>query len=355
MGTVHNSTPDVSRPPSLTLREIVAKLGGEAVGEVAAPLTGVATLDSAGPGDIAFLANPKYRAKLAATRAGAVILGPGDRDAATMPRIVSENPYAYYARAVALFHPVAPVKPGIHPFAQVDGDANVDADAQIDAFAIVGARATIGKGARIGSHCVIGQHVIIGAGAVLNPRVTIYDGCRIGDRVIIHSGAVIGADGFGMARDAGRWIKIPQVGAVRIGDDVEIGANTTIDRGALDDTVIEEGAKLDNQIQVGHNCVIGAHTVIAGCTGISGSVTIGKQCMIGGGVGLVGHISICDHVTISGFSLITKSITEPGTYTSGLPFMPHSEWLRNAVHLRRLDKIAKAAAGREGPSGDDSE
>ncbi len=339
---------------ALTLREIVAKLGGEAVGEVAAPLTGAATLDSARPTQIAFLANPKYRSKLAATKAGAVILGPGDRDAGTMPRIVSENPYAYYARTVALFHPPEAVNPGIHPFAQVDGNANVDAGAEIDAFAVVGAGSTVGKGARIGSHCVIGKGVSIGEGTVINARVTIYDGCTIGAHVIVHSGAVIGADGFGMARDAGRWIKIPQVGAVRIGDDVEIGANTTIDRGALDDTVIEEGAKLDNQIQVGHNCVIGAHTVIAGCTGISGSVTIGKHCMIGGGVGLVGHISICDHVTISGFSLITKSITEPGTYTSGLPFMPHAEWLRNAVHLRRLDKIAKAA-GREGPSGDDSE
>jgi UDP-3-O-[3-hydroxymyristoyl] glucosamine N-acyltransferase len=354
MGTDHNSKPDVACPPKLTLREIVAKLGGEAVGEAGAPLTGVATLDSAGPGQIAFLANPKYRSKLASTRAGAVILGPGDRDAGTMPRIVSDNPYAYYARTVALFHPPAPLKPGIHPFAQVDADANVDAGSQIDAFAVVGPRATIGKGARIGSHCVIGSHVTIGAGTVLNARVTIYDGCTIGDRVIIHSGAVIGADGFGMAPDAGRWVKIPQVGAVRIGDDVEIGANTTIDRGALDDTVIEEGAKLDNQIQVGHNCVIGAHTVIAGCTGISGSVTIGKHCMIGGGVGLVGHLSICDRVTISGFSLITKSITEPGTYTSGLPFMPHSEWLRNAAQLRRLDKIAKAA-GKLAPSGDDSE
>jgi UDP-3-O-[3-hydroxymyristoyl] glucosamine N-acyltransferase len=337
---------------ALTLREIVAKLGGEAVGEVAAPLTGVATLDSAGPGQIAFLANPKYRAKLATTRAGAVILGPGDRDAGSMPRIVSENPYAYYARTVALFHPPTPTKPGIHPFAQVDAAANVDAYAQIDAFAVVAANASIGKGARIGSHCVIGKGVTIGADTVLNPRVTVYDGCQVGARVIIHSGAVIGADGFGMARDAGRWVKIPQVGAVRIGDDVEIGANTTIDRGALDDTVIEEGAKLDNQIQIGHNCVIGAHTVIAGCTGISGSVTLGKNCMIGGGVGLVGHIDICDNVTISGFSLITKSITEPGTYTSGLPFMPHAEWLRNAVHLRRLDKIAKAAGKA---TGDDSE
>ena len=334
----------------MKLADIVAKLGGEAVGEVSAPLKGVATLDSAGPGDIAFLANPKYRAKLASTRAGAVIVGPGDRDAATIPRIVSENPYAYYAKTVALFHPAPRVKGGIHPFAQIDGTANVDATAEIGPFVVIGPRSEVGAGASIGAHCVLGEKVLVGAGTRLHPRVTVYDGSSIGARCILHSGVVIGADGFGMAREAGRWLKIPQVGGVRIGDDVEIGANTTIDRGALDDTVIEEGVKLDNQIQVGHNVRIGAHTVIAGCTGISGSTTIGANCMIGGGVGLVGHISICDRVTISGFTLVTKSITEPGTYTSGLPFMPHAEWLRNAVHLRNLDRIARGA--RAETSGD---
>jgi UDP-3-O-[3-hydroxymyristoyl] glucosamine N-acyltransferase len=324
------------------LADIVAKLGGEAVGEVALPLTGVATLDSAGPGQIAFLANPKYRSKLSSTRAGAVILGPGDRDAASMPRIVSENPYAYYAKTVALFNPAAPVRPGIHPFAQIDGTANVDATAEIGPFVVIGARSEVGAGASIGAHCVLGEKVRIGAGTRLHPRVTVYDGCSIGERGVVHSGVVIGADGFGMAREAGRWLKIPQVGAVRIGNDVEIGANTTIDRGALDDTVIEEGVKLDNQIQVGHNVVIGAHTVIAGCCGISGSVTIGKHCLIGGGAGFVGHISICDHTSISAYSFITKSITQPGTYTSVMPFMPHAEWLRNTVYIRRLHKIARA-------------
>jgi UDP-3-O-[3-hydroxymyristoyl] glucosamine N-acyltransferase len=336
---------------ALSLREIVARLGGEAVGEAGAPLTGVATLDSAGPGQIAFLANPKYRAKLASTRAGAVILSPGDRDAASIPRIVADNPYAYYARTVALFHPAPKAQPGIHPFAQVDASAAVDAGAEIGAFAVVGARSLIAKGAVIGSHCVIGADVAVGEGTRLNPRVSVYDGCTIGARCVLHSGAVVGADGFGMAREAGHWLKIPQVGGVRIGDDVEVGANTTIDRGALDDTVIGEGVKLDNQIQVGHNCVIGAHTVIAGCTGISGSVTIGRNCMIGGGVGLVGHITLCDNVTVSGFSLITKSITEPGTYTSGLPFMPHAEWLRNAAQLRRLGDMARAL--RKESTGDD--
>ncbi|MBC8023771.1 MAG: UDP-3-O-(3-hydroxymyristoyl)glucosamine N-acyltransferase [Burkholderiales bacterium] len=324
------------------LRDIVAKLGGEAVGEVSAPITGVATLDSAGPGQIAFLANPKYRAKLATTRAAAVILGPGDRDAASIPRIVSENPYAYYAKTVALFNPPQAVRPGIHPFAQIEGSANVDATSEIGPFVVIGPGANVGAGASIGAHCVLGEGVRIGANTRLHPQVSIYSGCSIGDRCIVHSGVVIGADGFGMASEAGRWLKIPQVGAVRIGHDVEIGANTTIDRGALDDTVIEDGVKLDNQIQVGHNVVIGEHTVIAGCCGISGSVKIGKHCVIGGGVGFVGHISICDHTSISGYSFITKSITQPGTYTSGMPFMPHAEWLRNTTYVRRLYKTARS-------------
>jgi UDP-3-O-[3-hydroxymyristoyl] glucosamine N-acyltransferase len=313
----------------------------------------VATLDSAGPAQIAFLANPKYRGRLASTRAGAVILSRGDRDAASMPCIVSDNPYSYYARTVALFNPPPAIRPGIHPFAQIDATANVDAGAEIGPFVVIGAGSTIGRGAHVGAHCVLGANVSIGEDTRLNARVTLYDGCSVGARCVLHSGVVVGADGFGMARDDGRWLKIPQVGGVRIGDDVEIGANTTVDRGALDDTVIEDGVKLDNQIQIGHNCVIGAHTVIAGCTGISGSVTVGRDCMIGGGVGMVGHISICDRVTVSGFTLVTKSITEPGTYSSGFPVMPHADWLRNAVHLRRLDEMAKQL--RKKKAGDERE
>jgi len=327
--------------PAFKLVEIVARLGGEAVGEVAAPLEGVATLDSAGPRQIAFLANPRYRGRLATTRAGAVILGPGDRDAATMPCIVSDNPYAYYARTVVLFNPEEPWRPGIHPFAQIDGSANVDATAEIGPFVVIGPRTNIGAGVRIGAHATIGSGCSVGEGTRLYPRVSIYDGCSIGARCILHSGVVIGADGFGMARDAGAWVKIPQVGGVRIGNDVEVGANTTIDRGALDDTVVGDGVKLDNQIQIGHNCVIGAHTVIAGCTGISGSVTIGRDCLIGGAVGIVGHIEIADGITISGFTFVTKSILKPGTYTSGMPVMPHSEWLRNVAHLKHLGERAK--------------
>jgi len=333
---------------AFTLAEIVARLGGEAVGEVSAPLTGVATLDSAGPSQIAFLANPRYRGRVATTRAGAVILGPGDRDAGRMPRIVTDNPYAYYARAVGLFHPEPQPTPGTHPTAQVASSAKVAPGAEVGPYVVIGANASVGEGAVIGAHCVLGDGVAVGAGTRLYPRVTVYDRCTLGARCIVHSGVVIGSDGFGMAREEGRWLKIPQVGAVRIGDDVEIGANTAIDRGALDDTVIEEGVKLDNLIQVGHNCVIGAHTVIAGCTGLAGSVTIGRDCMIGGGVGIVGHLTICDRVTISGFSFVTKSITAPGTYTSGMPVMAHGEWLRNAAQLRHLDELARLVKKKAG-------
>jgi UDP-3-O-[3-hydroxymyristoyl] glucosamine N-acyltransferase len=192
----------------------------------------------------------------------------------------------------------------------------------------------------------------VGEDTLLHARVTIYHGCVVGARCILHSGSVVGADGFGMAPDAGRWVKIPQVGRAVLGDDVEVGANTTIDRGALSDTVVEEGVKIDNQVQVAHNCRIGAHTVIAGCAGISGSVTIGPHCVIGGAAGIVGHLTIAGGVTVSAMTLVTKSITQPGIYSSGLPMMRHADWLRNAAHLRRLDEIARLARGK-GAHGED--
>jgi len=327
--------------PKFTLREIVSSLGGEAVGEVATPLTGVATLDSAGPSEIAFLANPKYRHKLGTTRAGAVIVGRGDRDAASVPRIVCDNPYAYYARTVALFHPEDAPEPGIHPFAQVDGSANVDASAEIGAFVVIGAQSSIGPGARVGAHSVLGERVTIGEGTRLHPRVTLYDGCTIGARCILHSGVVIGADGFGMARDEGRWIKIPQVGSVRIGDDVEVGANTTIDRGALDDTVIEEGVKIDNLIMIAHNVRIGAHSALAAAVAIAGSSVVGKRCVLAGRVGLSGHVTLCDDVVVLGTSFISHSINKPGVYSSALPSEEAGTWRRIVGRIKRLDSMAK--------------
>jgi UDP-3-O-[3-hydroxymyristoyl] glucosamine N-acyltransferase len=344
--------------PRLTLRQIADRLGGEIAGAADTALAGVASIEDAGPEHLTFLAHPRFRAKLAATRAGAVIVGDKDRDATQLPRIVAANPYAYYARAVALFHPARPVTPGIHPGAAVDPAARVAASAHVGPFAVVEAGARVGERASIGAGSFVGEGASIGDDTVLHARVAVYAGCVVGARCILHAGAVIGADGFGMAPDEGRWVKIPQVGRAVLGDDVEVGANTAIDRGALGDTVIEEGVKLDNLIQVAHNCRIGAHTVVAGCVGIAGSTTIGRHCLIGGGAGFVGHLSVCDGVTVSGMTLVTKSITEPGVYTSGSPFMPHAEWLRNAAHLRHLDRIARAAraatpTGRDDGNDDD--
>ncbi|MCL4687755.1 MAG: UDP-3-O-(3-hydroxymyristoyl)glucosamine N-acyltransferase [Burkholderiales bacterium] len=336
---------------ALTLQEIARRLGGEIAGDASIAVRGVATLDEAAPGEITFLANPKYRSRLAATRASAVILGPRDRDATPIARIIADNPYAYYARTVALFHPPRAAVPGVHPTAVVDPSAAVAASAEIGPFAVVAAGARVGERVRIGAGCVVGEGAAIGDDSLLHPRVTVYAGCAVGARCILHSGAVIGADGFGMAPDAGRWVKIPQVGRAVLGDDVEVGANTTIDRGALGDTVVEEGVKIDNQVQVAHNCRIGAHTVIAGCTGIAGSAVIGRHCVIGGGVGIVGHITIADGVTVTGTTFVTKSITEPGVYSSGMPMMPHADWLRNAVRLRRLGE--RPARGGRNPGEDD--
>ena len=324
------------------LRDLIDKLGGEAVGEVSQPLRGVATINSAGASQITFLANPKYRSALAASNAAAVIVGLKDRDASARPRIVTQNPYAYFAKVAQLFSPQPLVKPGVHPSAVVHASASVAATAEIAEFVSIGSGSIIGEGVYLGPGSVIGEQVFVGAGTRLSARVTIYADTRIGARCIIHAGAVIGADGFGFAPENGIWLKIPQTGRVLIGDDCEIGANTTIDRGALDNTVVGNGVKIDNQVQIGHNCVIGEHTIISGCTGIAGSTRIGKHVMIGGAAAIIGHLDICDEAIISANTFVTKSITAPGTYTSGMPQMAHRDWLNNAVHLRHLDSMADA-------------
>ena len=327
------------RATGYRLDEIVARFGGELVGDGAMRVSQVATLERAQAGQIAFLANPKYRNQLQATHAGAVILSPAAADACSRPRIVCANPYAYFARVAQLLNPPATAEAGAHPSAVVE--TALPPDVSVGAGTHVGHDAKIGAGCVIGPGCAIGRGAIVGAGSLLHANVTIYPGCVIGARVIIHSGAVIGADGFGIAREEnGSWTKIPQIGRVVVGDDVEIGANTTIDRGALDDTVIEDGVKLDNQIQVGHNVRIGAHTAMAGCVGIAGSARIGRRCTVGGGAIILGHLTIADDVNISAGTLVTKSIAEPGTYTGAMPFEPHREWLKNAAHLRKLDAMA---------------
>jgi len=336
----------------MNLNDLIRKLGGQAIGEVDSPLTGVGTLEDAGSTQISFLANPRYRNKLVHTRAGAVIVGPQDGDATSIPRIVTGNPYAYFARVAQLFSPAPVHEPGVHQSACVDVSCKVAAGASIAEFVSIGAHSVIGEGARIGPGCHIGEGVVIGAGTRLEARVTVYHGCRIGERCIVHSGAVIGADGFGFAPDQGQWIKIPQTGHVLVGDDVEIGANTTIDRGALADTIIGNGVKLDNQIQIGHNVVVGDHTAMAGCVGIAGSAKIGSHCQLGGGAIVLGHLEIADGCQISAMTLITKSIAQPGTYTSVMPFMPHDEWLRNASQVRHLGQIADKLRTLRKPGGE---
>ena len=313
----------------LTLAQIASRLGGRIAGDADVLIRQVGSLERAGPGQIGFLSNPKYHASLAGTRASAVVLG-ADAEALTpLPRIVCDNPYAYFARVSQLFNPATTQPAGVHPSATVSPGAKL------------GARASIGAG------CFVGEHVSIGEDSCLYPGVVVYAGCRIGARAIIHAGAVIGADGFGIARDAGRWVKIPQIGAVVIGDDVEIGANTTIDRGTMDDTVIGDGVKLDNQIQIGHNCRVGAHTAMAGCVAIAGSADIGSQCTIGAGALILGHLSICDQVNVSADTVISRSIRKPGTYTGMFPADDNESWARNTAVVRHLADLMERVRALE--------
>jgi UDP-3-O-[3-hydroxymyristoyl] glucosamine N-acyltransferase len=308
---------------------------------------GVATLEDADATSISFLSNARYRARLATTRAGAVIVAPRDAQSTPLPKLLTDNPYAVYARVATIFYPPAAAVPGVHPTAIIAATARVAASATIGPSVVVGHRASIGERASIGAGCVVGDDCSVGDDVTLYPRVVLYANSALGPRTIVHSGAVIGADGFGMAELDGRWLKVPQVGRVVIGADVEIGANTTIDRGALGDTVIEDDVKLDNQIQIGHNCRIGAHTAIAGCTGIAGSSIIGRNCKIGGAAMILGHLEIVDGTTISGTTGVYESIRTPGVYTSAFPTLPHREWQHVAAILRRLRSFAKRVRALE--------
>jgi UDP-3-O-[3-hydroxymyristoyl] glucosamine N-acyltransferase len=321
------------------LAEIVGRLGGEVVGNPEVTIKQVATLESAGPGDIAFLAQRKYRPQLRATRAAAVILAHAERDVTVLPRILCADPYLYFARVSMLLNPPQEVESGIHPSAVIEPGTHIAASARIGPGCHIGRRAEVGEGACIDAGCAIGDDARIGEASRLHPSVVVYARCVIGRRAIVHSGVVIGADGFGIALDAGQWLKIPQIGRVIIGDDVEIGANTTIDRGALDDTVIGDGVKLDNQIQIGHNVHVGAHTAMAGCVGIAGSARVGRHCTLGGGAIVLGHLELADGVHISAGTLVTKSITRPGTYTGVYPLQENSDWSRTAARLRNIDRL----------------
>lgn len=324
----------------VSLKEIASKVGGRVEGDDCL-ISGVATLVKAHPGTISFLSSRTYRKYLKDTKASAVILQPEDLDLCPVSALVTENPYLIYARVAALLNPEQSIKSGLHPSAVIDESSKIDSSAWVGPNCTIGSGVTIGKNAVIGPGCVIENDTTIGESSKLTANITICHQSVIGRHVLIHPGVVIGSDGFGIANDEGIWVKVPQLGKVLIGDHVEIGANTTIDRGALEDTVLEEGVKLDNQVQIAHNVHIGAHTAIAGCVGIAGSTTIGAHCALGGAVGVLGHLDITDGVQITAMSLVTKSIKEPGTYSSGMPVQPGQEWNRNFARIKQLDDMAR--------------
>jgi UDP-3-O-[3-hydroxymyristoyl] glucosamine N-acyltransferase len=320
--------------------ELSARLGGELIGDPALPVSRIGPLESATADTISFLSNPRYQSQLAASKAGCVIVAPSMREtaAARGAAIVCGDPYLAFARLTQWWAAQrrGPVVAGVHGSAVVEPGALVHASAAIGAMAYVGRGAVVEAGAVIGAQCHLGEGAFVGEGSLLKPRVVLGEACRIGARGIVHSGAVIGADGFGFAPDHGRWVKIEQLGSVLIGDDVEIGANTCIDRGALEDTVIEEGVKLDNLVQIGHNVRVGAHSAFAGCVGVAGSAKIGRHCTAGGAAMILGHLELADHVHISAASVVTRSILKPGQYSGLFPIDDNASWEKNAATLKQL-------------------
>lgn len=325
-----------------TLGQLAILVNGQVHGDPGYILTGVATLMAATKQDISFLANGAYRLALESTSAGAVILCPEDKASCETNAIITDNPHAAYAKIASLCVPSMKNPDGeVALSAVVHQTATVHPNATLGEFVVVGAHAHIGAGTVISAGCVIGDSARIGENCFIYPHVTLYHEVSLGDRVIVHANTVIGSDGFGFAFDKASWIKVPQLGSVRIADDVEIGSHTTIDRGTIDDTVIEQGVKIDNQVQIAHNVVIGAYTVVAGTAAFAGSSKIGRYCLIGGGATFAGHITVCDQVQIAGMTTVTRSITKPGVYSSGTGMMPAAQWRKSVVHFRNLDEIVK--------------
>ena len=329
---------------SLSLADIVASVASgsnvELLGDPHIQIEHLSGLETATSRDLSFLSHPKYLAKLAGSAAACVVVSPAVRDAAQRRGacIVVDDPYHYFALITQVWkrRHSAPSVSFIHPTAFIDPTAQVASDVTIGAFACVSAGTVVASGVRIGAHCVIGLRAVIGADSQLAARVTVGDDCRVGQRCVLHSGAVLGADGFGFAPHQGRWVKIEQLGAVRVGDDCEIGANTCIDRGALQDTVLEDGVKLDNLVQIGHNVHIGKHTAMAGCVGVAGSAVIGAHCTVGGGAIVLGHLCLANHVHISAASVVTRSISKPGQYSGLFPIDDNAAWEKNAATLKQL-------------------
>ena len=326
---------------TLSIQQIANQLGGQVSGNAETQIHRVGSLALGQSGAIGFFNEPKYTAQLNNTAVSAVIIRPEHAALTNLPKIIAENPYAYFAKVSQLLNPMYVAPNGVHANAVVDASCKLSANCSIGANVVIEANVTLGENVTIGAGCVIERNVSIGDNTVLEVNITVKHGTQIGQNCHLFSGCVIGNDGFGYAEQADAdsnkvWIKIPQVGRVIIHNFVDVGANTTIDRGAIDDTVIEEGVKLDNLIQIAHNCRIGAHTVIAGCTGIAGSAIIGKHCKIGGAAMILGHLHIADHVTISPGSMIMRSISKAGTYTALMPSQAHEEWLKTAANIRQL-------------------
>lgn len=340
-------------PIHYSAAELAERFGLEVRGDGARRVSGVGTLGGAGAGELSFLSNSKYAAQLRSTRAGVVVLREENLADCPATALVAKDPYVAYARIAALFERLPAAPAGVHPSAVIAPSARISPGASIGPCCVIEADAVVEDGAVLGPHCVIGEGCVVGAQSRLVARVTLVTRVTLGRRVLVHPGAVIGSDGFGLAFDTDHWIKLPQLGGVRVGDDCEIGANTTIDRGALEDTVLEEDVRLDNQIQIAHNVHVGAHTAMAGCAAVAGSARIGRYCMIGGNAGVLGHLELADRVTITAKSLVTHSIREPGEYSSGVPLQDNRLWRRNAARFKHLDEYARRVAALEKDRNDD--
>jgi len=325
----------------LPLKKLAEHVGGYVIGDEDCFVENVATLKNASKGDISFLTNLKYKNELQATQASAVILSEKHAKECVTNALVVANPHPAYAKIATLLYAEKTEKTGIHPTAVVEQGCQIDGSVWIGPCCVIEAGVTIHAGTVVGPGCYIGKNVFIGKDCELTANISVMHDSRLADRVLIHPGVVIGADGFGQAYDNGKWIKVPQVGAVQIGNDVEIGANTAIDRGAIEDTIIDDGVKLDNLIQIAHNVRIGKNTVMAACAAVAGSTTIGENCAIGGQVGIVGHLTIVDNVTITARSAVLQSIKAPGVYSSSAPLEPNKLWHKNYIRFKQLDEMAK--------------
>jgi UDP-3-O-[3-hydroxymyristoyl] glucosamine N-acyltransferase len=340
---------------AVSLGELAVRFGCELRGNPDTLVERVGTLANADSQSVAFLSESRNRRELSATRAAVVLLDRSAADSCPTAALICDNPRATFARITELLHPGPVHPPGVHASAFVSPTARIDSTAHIGPLAMVGDRAVVGPRVYVGPRCIVEEDVTLDEDVRLIASVTLCHGVTIGARTVIQPGAVIGGDGFGFAPEQGRWVKVPQVGSVRIGPDVEIGANTTIDRGAIEDTVVEEGVKLDNQIQLGHNVRVGAHTVIAGCTGISGSTVIGKHCIIGGACGIAGHLTIGDQVVITGFGMVSRSLAGPGVYSSGLPITESKVWRRQVARVRNLESLVQRVKKLEGVAGSEQD